>query len=397
MRALLWFIAVFAAAVALAILARTSDSYVLFIYPPYRVEFSLVLFVVAAAVLLGILYSLLRALHHTLALPGHVRAYRSRLKERGAQAALGSALLSLYEGRYARAEKDAMLAFESGSTPGLAALIAARAAHDLRNFARRDEWLDRAAAGDDGMRVAQLVTRASLSLEQHDYAAARSALAQLGEGGRRQIAVLRMLLRAERGLGNWEQVLRLAALLSKHDAISASTAEQYRIEAHVALLGRASGDRAELERRWRLIPPGDQARPQVAADAALHAGQLGAIGFARQILEQALAAEWNAQLVAIYGDLSTTGERERGQEARTRIERAEKWLSGRSGDAQLLATLGGLCACAELWGKAEACFEASLSIEDSRETRLALARLMERLGRAAEAQGHFRRAAEVTA
>lgn len=395
MRGVLWFIAVFAAAVALAILARTSDSYVLFIYPPYRVELSLLLFVVAATILLGFMYFILRALQHTLALPGHVRAYRSRLKERSAQAALGSALLSLYEGRYARAERDATLAFDAGSTPGLAALIAARAAHELRNFAQRDLWLDRAAAGGDAMRVAHLVTRASLSLEQHDYAAARSALAQLGEGGRRQIAVLRMLLRAERGLGNWEQVLRLAALLSKHDAISGSAAEQYRVEAQVALLGRASTDMVELERRWRQIPAVDQVRPRVAADAARYAGQLGAIVFARQVLEQALVAEWNAQLVALYGDLSMAGERERGPEARARIERAEKWLTSRSGDAQLLATLGGLCIYAELWGKAEACFEASLSIEDSRGTHLALARLMERLGRIADAQRHFRRAAEV--
>ncbi len=397
MRVLLWFIAVFAAAVALAILARTSDSYVLVVYPPYRVEFSLVLFAAMEAVLVGVLYVLLRALHHTLALPNHVRAYRSRMKERRAQVALGSALLSLYEGRYARAEKDSALAFESGNTPGLAALIAARSAHELRNFGQRDVWLDRAAAADDGMRVAQLVTRATLSLEQRDYAAARSALAQLGEGGRRQIAVLRMLLRAERGLGNWEQVLKLAALLSKHDAIPTSAAEQYRIEAHVALLGRASGDKGALERRWRMIPGGDQTRLQVAAEAARHAGQLGAIEFARQILEQALVADWNPQLVAMYGDLSMAGERDRGQEARTRIERAEKWLAGRSGDAQLLATLGELCLCAELWGKGEACFEASLSIEENRTTHLALARLMERLGRTDQAQMHFRRAAEVPA
>jgi HemY protein len=78
-----------------------------------------------------------------------------------------------------------------------------------------------------------------------------------------------------------------------------------------------------------------------------------------------------------------------------RIERAEKWLVGRQSDAQLLVALGRLCVHSELWGKAQSYFEASLSFETSRTAHLELARLMERLGRDAEARNHFRRAAEL--
>lgn len=394
MRGLLWLIAVFAAAVALVIFGRASESYVLLVYPPYRVEFSLLFFLILFVTALGVLYVFLRMLGHTLALPTYVRAYRERRRHEAAQAALGSALLALYEGRYARAEKDAATAFESGSTPGLASLIAARAAHQLRDFQQRDQWLERAAAGGDTMQTAHLVTRATLALEERDYAGARRALHQLRDHGRRQIASLRMLLRAERGLGNWEEVLRLATLLSKRDAIAPASAEEYKIQAYVELLAHASGEKAQLEARWRSIPADDQAHPRVAAAAARHASALGAILLARQILEQALAADWSAPLVALYGDLPMVSEGDRSEEARARIERAEKWLVARPGDSQLLATLGRLCTYAELWGKAETCLEASLSFEESRGAHLALARLFERLGRAADAQRHFRRAAE---
>ena len=50
MKSLFWLLAVFAAAVALVLLARVDSGYVLFFYPPWRVEMSMVFFAVAALV-----------------------------------------------------------------------------------------------------------------------------------------------------------------------------------------------------------------------------------------------------------------------------------------------------------------------------------------------------------
>ena len=97
-----------------------------------------------------------------------------------------------YEGRYARAEKEAALAFESGSTPGIAALLAARAAHQMRDFERRDGWLERAGAAGEALQVAQLMSRAELALEDRDFGAARDALRSLHGSGPRHIATTRM-------------------------------------------------------------------------------------------------------------------------------------------------------------------------------------------------------------
>ena len=109
-----------------------------------------------------------------------------------------------------------------------------------------------------------------------------------------------------------------------------------------------------------------------------------------------MSAEWTPQLVALYADLPEVLEGAgRMEEARARIERAERWLLERNRDAQLLATLGRLCGQAELWGKARSFLEASLSFEESRSAHLELARLAERLGQPDDAQQHYRRAAEL--
>jgi HemY protein len=388
MRALFWLLAVFAAAVALVIFGHADDGYVLFVYPPYRLEMSLLFFGVAAVAVFAALYVAARFAHHVLALPVHVRNFRQRRRRERGQSALASALQSYFEGRYSHAEKEAERAHASGAAPGLAALIAARAAHQMRNFERRDEWLERAAAAGESLQVARLVSRAELALEERDYAAARD--------GPKHIASLRLLLRAERGLGNWEEVLRIAALLAKRDAIAPAAAEEYKVQAYVALLARAAGDRAALEARWRGIPSRDQIQPRIAAAAARHAAALGAAALARDVIERSLAAEWSAPLVSLYGVLPALDAAERAEEARRRTEKAEKWLHERPEDPQLLATLGRLCAHAELWGKAQSYLEASLSFEETRAAHLELARLAERTGREADAQSHFRRAAELS-
>jgi HemY protein len=396
MRTLLWLMAVFAAAAALAVFGRANEGIVLVVYPPWRVEVSLLLFALAASAVFALAYVATRLVHHTLGLPAQVRAFRERRRREQAQLALAAALLAYYEGRFARAEKEARLAWQAGAAPGLAALIAARAAHELREYERRDQWFERAAALGESMHSARLLQQAELLLDERDFVGARDALRSLRGAGPRHIATARMLLRAERGAQNWEEVLRLATLLGKRDAISPAIAQEYRVQAHIELLARAAGERDLLAARWRRIGAEDQAHPRVAAGAARYATALRDAPLAREMIERGLGGEWSAALLALYGELPPLEAREREREARTRLERAERWLHEHADDPQLLACLGKLCVAGELWGKALHFLEASVSLEESRAARLALAGLAEREGRNAEAQKQYRRAAELS-
>jgi HemY protein len=395
MRSLFWLLAVFAAAVALVVVGRVEAGYVLFTWPPYRVEMSMLFFAVALLALFAALYALVRLSGNALALPATVRAYRARRRTERANAALAAALQAYYEGRYARAEKEAGVAFENGPVPGVAALLAARAAHQLRDFEKREAWFERAAAAGEAAQTAHIMSLAEVALDERDFIGARNALRGL-QGSARHIASMRLLLRAERGAGAWEEVLRLSAQLAKRDAIAPALAEEYRLQATIELLARSADDAVAFERRWRTVPASDQRQPRVALAGARHANSLGYAPLARAILEQALAEEWSPQLVRLYGELprglDAVG---RADEARLRIERAERWLTERNRDADLLAALGRLCAEAELWGKARSFLDAALSFEESRSVHLELARLAEKMGDAQDAQRHFRRAAEL--
>lgn len=395
MRALFWLIAVFAAAVALAVAGRFGEGYVVISYPPWRVETSLLFaaLFLAGAFLLG--YAVVRLVGGTLVLPAQVREFRRGRRRMQAQGALGAALQCYYEGRYARAEREAALAWEEGASPGIAALIAARAAQQMYELERRDQWLERAGQAGESLHAARLLTQAELALEGRDFTGARDALREMRGAGPRNIAAARMLLRAARGAQDWEEVLRLTALLEKRGALAPAIVKESRVQAQIELLARAAADRGQFEARLRRMPAADLEHPRVAAAAARAAAALGNAALARELIEKSLAKEWSPELAQLYGELPGMDPQRAREEARSRIERAERWLRDHAQDAQLLAALGRLCVAAELWGKAQNYLEASLAFGESRAAHVELARLAEREGRAEHAQRHFRRAGEL--
>lgn len=380
MKTLIWLVGIVAAAVALTLAARYNTGYLLLVLPPYRVEFSLNLLIVLAVAGFAAGYALVRFVSATLALPRQVREYRLARRKEKAQATLTGALNEYFAGRYRRAEQAAAASLELGEHPGLAAVLAARAAHELRAYERRDAFLARAAAAASGDEVVRIVTAAELLLDERRYPEALNLLKQLP---RRHTAALRLELRAQQQARNWEQVVLLAEALRKRNVFDATQAEQVRRHAFSEILGRQALDTRALEEAWDKIPSPDRKDRRVAAAAVRSFIALGACDRAHRILEEALEAAWDSDLVALYAECE-------GGDILKRIERAEAWLKQQPNDAALLLTLGRLCADRGLWGKAQSYLEASLAIEPTHTAHLAAARLQEKLGNADAAGRHYR-------
>ena len=381
----MWVLAVFALAVGLSLTAHLNDGYAILVFPPYRVELSL-----NFAILLGIAgfalgYMLLRLVGHTLRLPLHVRAFRVRRRGEKGRAAMLAALQALFEGRYGRAEKSAGEAYEFGEAPALSALIAARAAGELRELERRDQWLARAENHDTDARQARLAVQASLLLDDRRYDDALEVLRELSRSGPKRIATQRMLMKAHQRLGHWDEVRRLATALGKRGVLAEVAAAQLRITAQIEALRQQAGDATGLVACWQHTE--DRLDARVARTAAQLFIALGDCRRAHEIIEAALEAEWSEQLILLYGECL-------GADILAQIERAEKWLKSRPRERALLLTLGRLCLQQELWGKAQSYLEASLSEEPSRSAHVALAQLFDRIGKSGDADRPYRASAD---
>ncbi|GAB2896454.1 heme biosynthesis protein HemY [Uliginosibacterium flavum] len=390
MKIILWLLGLGALAVGLSVAARYNEAYALVVWWPHRVQIAMNLLVLLLAGGFVIAYKLVRLVVRGMEMPGEVSAYRQRRRREVAQRAMHEAERFFYEGRYGQAFRSATQAYEGISRPGLAALLAARSAHAMHDTERRDAWLAHAAEYDGDIRFARLMSEAEMALADRRFDDAAQHLDVLRASGHRHLAVLRLALQTEQGRGRWAEVARLARTLRKHDALTDDQAAPLLRRAQVEQLRDAEGDLDALERVWQTIPERERRDTGFLLRGLPYLIGAGDEKLAVEAIEQALKTDWEPELASLYGRCKST-------DLRSQLAVGEGWLKSHPEDSGLLLALGRLCLRAQLWGKAQSYFEASLSQQVSRAAHLELARLADRLERKSEAERHYREAAALGA
>ncbi len=223
MRMALWFVALFAVAVAVALgLSQQVGTVTLFV-PPYRVDLSLNLVLIGLALLFALLYVALRSLLGLWVLPEQARRWRVQQRERSAQSLMLNAQIGWMTGRYLRARKaalqglghvDGLLAAEDSGSPtstlllmrSVLHLLAAESAHVLRDEKSRDEHLQQVfqphpALGSslrNEVQDAACLNATRWALHDRDERSAHEYLSQLPQGTARRTLALRLRLKADR-------------------------------------------------------------------------------------------------------------------------------------------------------------------------------------------------------
>jgi len=167
MKYLISILVLFAAAVAISTLLQNT-AYVLLVYPPYRIEVSLKLFVVLFLLVFGFGYWLIHLLLATTQLPAVVQKLRIDRAQNNARKLLDVALRAFFEGRYQDAEKAATRAIKHGEISVLYPIIAARAAHELGALDRRDTYMSVASRQTQGDSTVRLLVAAKSRFGQHN-------------------------------------------------------------------------------------------------------------------------------------------------------------------------------------------------------------------------------------
>ncbi len=382
MKFLVWLLVLFAAAVALTLAAHNSG-YVLLVYPPYRIEMSLTLYVFGLIVAFVLVYLLVRLASAAVQLPQIVRTFRAERAKNKGRAAMQESLTAFFEGRYAAAEKEAVKAMEHGEYSGLNFIIAARAANEQQEFDRRDAYLDDARGKTVGADTMRLMAKAEFQLDQKQPQSALSSLRELSETGvRKHIGALNLELKAQQQARNWDAVLDVANQLEKRNAINSTMAIQMRQQAWLEKLRGCAHDIELMHSVWKSMPAEFKRRSKIAAEAARIFLQLGEGAMARSLVTESLNAEWDSELIKLYGECFDGSVVEQ-------IDQAERWLKLHYDDAGLLLALGKLCLHQELWGKAQSYLDASISVQPSSEAYNALAKLAEKLHKPDETFNYY--------
>lgn len=386
MRAALWLVALFAVAVAVALLAGHNQAAVTVFWPPYRVDLSINLVVVLLLVGFTGLHLALRGLAMLMEMPRQAQRWRAQQRERDAHAALLDAIAHLLAGRFLRAKKAALtvLAREkalsgsgaqighAGALRAMAHLVAAESAQSLQDKAGRDEHLHqaldltsgRATAAQREIHEGAVLRAAHWALDDRDVKGSLAWLETLPQGAQRRTLALRVKLKAARLARQSRAALETAQLLAKHGAFPHEAAQSLVRNLMRALVQEAH-DPAQLQRIWGDLGRAEHKHPDLACDAArrlleLDGDKVTARSWLLPVWElwvgqpQNLTERQRTRLIqtleqALAGD-ATAGDDGTGRDWLARIEAAQQ---AQPRDAGLQYLAGVACMRQQLWGKAQ--------------------------------------------
>jgi HemY protein len=382
MRFALWLLAIFAAAVGIALFATRSTGTVTLFWPPYRIDLSLNLVLLLLAALFVLLYLAIRALSALADLPTQAKAWRAAQRQQAMHGELRDAMAHLLSGRFARAKKQALLAHQHAlalasdanqknaclEVQSMALLIAAESAQSMQDAPER-ERLAQAALDVPLPKSAQhfkegaTLRSARWMMDEHDPATSLKRLATLSQGAQRRTLALRLKLRALQQAKLQGQALETARLLAKHGGFSASAAQSIVRSLAIARLSEAH-DADQITRAWGELTEAERSQPEVATHAAMRLVNLSAGSPEAQELHERARA-WIEPVWQRYPQL--------GESAQIRIVRAleasfasdgaavdHTWLAKIETaqrqlphDARLQYLAGMACLHRQLWGKAQ--------------------------------------------
>ncbi len=394
----IWLFAMAALAVALALAGRYGSGYAVFVIPPWRIEMSMMMFVVAVVLLGAVAYFGIRFSVMAVEMPQRMRAKQRERDKARVVADLHNSLRALFGGRFDDAEKlakRAMSAKEVVHDGGedlrhLAAALAAWAAHEGGNLPAALPYLASIeSAGSTNMRDA---SKAYMLLAEGRAAEALPILQALAASDPTNIGVLKMKVEAEIAARAWSDVLLTLGPLKRTGLMPDGAADEIRLNAEIELMKSRPAQREQLLDAWRKLDTATRYQPQLvdALAARLIALGLGndAVAVLEETIDRQAADKWSPELVARYAQAKSDS-------TLAQIEHAEGWLRQQPRDAALLAALGKLCMRQALWGKAQSYLEASVALSPSLDAHMTLARLMEQTGKPQEAMRHIRRSAEL--
>ncbi|PVV23511.1 MAG: heme biosynthesis protein HemY [gamma proteobacterium symbiont of Ctena orbiculata] len=360
-------------AVAITLLVKQDNGYILIGYGNWTLEGSLALFCLAILLLFLLAYVAIRTLSRLWQMPERVAEWRRKRRNLKARQALTRGLVELAEGRWKVAERHLTRNVSQSETPLLNYLAAARAAQLQGEHTRRDDYLHLAHESMPSADVAVGLTQAELQLAHQQYEQALATLMHVRSLSPKHTYVLTLLKKLYENLGEWKKLEEMLPELKRRKVINDDDYQTLESRVYHERLKQESKTLDDLVRYWQEIPRVIRQQQEMLIDYCKYMMALDAGSRVEPLITTSLQREWNPELASLYGYIELANPSHQ-------LEVAEAWLQKRQEDPGLLLTLARLSLQNKLWGKARSYLEASIGISPSAESYQQLGLLLERLG-----------------
>ena len=364
----IFFLIVFTVAVFFAMQA---PGYASFTYGATTYELPLVEFVIGLFILFTFFYILLRLFALIFNAPKRIQSAMDRRRQNKALGNTQRGLTKFTQGDWMQSEKLLLSGADNSSSAMVNYIWAARAAHMRGDFVARDAHLAEAKKSSPHDGSALDVLRAEFLLDQRMPEQALASLSQHEDAIRSNPKIASLFANAYEQLGDFEKLAEIIPLLKNSKNIDQSTYSQIEKRAIKGLLSNSqnTSNVDEIGTKYRESISADN---ELTLDYVTALRQQGKHELAESTVSNALAKNWSSKLVREYGLIDI-------KDPSQALTKAEQWVEQHTNDENLYLTLGRICNKAQLWGKAKAYFESSLTRKPLAETYAELSALHEQL------------------
>jgi HemY protein len=298
-------------------------------------------------------------------------------------------LMFLIEGRWKKAERFLMSGIHQSIEPLMNYLGAARAAHELKAYQRRDEYLQKAYQAMPDAEIAIGLTQAELELQQEHFESAIATLNRLRQQSPRHPGVLKLLERAYVRTADWKDLQQLLPSLRRARLLTSEQYQQFEINIACEVLRTEGSSLEAIDTIWNRLPRYLRKNADVVC---AYVKQLQALRKPNNAMinkeiedsiRKTLKTQWQPELAQIYGTLHFAN-------LNRQLVIVGAWLKLHGSKPELLLTLARLCVKVQLWGKAKSYFEKCLELGPNPEASLEYGKLLEHLGETDEAIQAYR-------
>lgn len=389
MKNLLWLIILFAVAVAVAVGTKFYDGDVYVFINDTLLRLNLHLAIVLVLLTVVILYVLLNIIVGLNHLPRRWQQWYRNHQHHKVESALNQAGLFYFEGCFQQAQMQAQKVLDNkyvGKNKALALMLAAHSADEANDQTACDTYLQQMAELPAKQQLARFLLMAKIALSKRDYAEAERALQSAANINAKLTQLVRLQLRYDVEQKQPLDALSKVDQLRKAGVLGEGEQQNYYGWAYRQLL-RDAEDIPQFKRSLKAIPA-DVREGDLSVDIADKYVQLGMYTAAIKWIRKVYPNRHLSALLPVFYRAYPYLDSKEQQKA---LNMAEDWLAQRPYDAALLLLLGELAYEQQLWGKAQGYLEASLGQADNLNTRLLLAKVLEKTGHMVEAEAQRQR------
>lgn len=386
MRFLVLFLALLLFFVWLGLKIQADPGYILIAYQQWTIETPLWMGVTLILVAFIVLYALVRLLGRLSNVTTRWRMWMQQRRLRRSHERTSRGLIELAEGRWKVAEKNLIKAAQNAEMPLINYLSAARAAQELGEHEKRDDYLHKAHMAMPAAEIAVGLTQAQLQVNHQQLEQALATLRRLHDLSPKHAHVLKLLQKIYLDLQDYGSLEALLPSLKKAKVLSAAEFSLLQQKIFVGLLEQLTklNDNDAVQAVWDRIPKDLQQNPTVLLLYVNYLLKTRQFEEAEQLLRAGLKAHWDDGLVRAYGLIESA-------DPDKQLSVAESWLKLHPDSAALLLCLGRICIRNHLWGKARSYLETCLSLAPSAEVYSTLAQLLEQMNDPAKAADYYRK------